>query len=344
MAEVFVWIRPGYKLVTVKLQWNVEANQVTFLKTTDGRSVPSVPRFRSFSSQETPNSKWLLEVKEKTTEILTHVSHSGLSGIKTNFVEPVLVKMSILNKKGEKVLQKMLPSQPNKNDVEFMFYKKDLIRCLQSDGSLTFCWKIFTHLKQDPAPFGQSKDDTIKCLNELSTHFGGLFNGMQFSDVNFKVCGSEFPAHKLILSTRSKVFAAIFKHPMREQSTNQIEIEDIKPEVFNQLLRFIYTGGVQFEKLSETMVVDLFIAADKYLLGQLKIKCENYLLHNMSPDICVFYLLTGDLQNPSKPLKEAVKFFRRFPNQVMATDGWKKMKQENPVYLCDIQQFVLCKK
>jgi speckle-type POZ protein len=330
------------------LQWNVKAQEVTFLKTTDGRNQHNIAQnrlFRSFSSQETPNSQWELQVKEKFAEIPVHVStRSGPHGLNRNFVEPALVKILIINRKGNKVLQQMLPSQPNKNDVEFMFYKKDLIQCLQSDGNLTLCCKIFTHVKQDTASSGQSKDDAIKCLNELSTHFGGLFNNMQFSDVNFNVFGSEFPAHKLILAARSEVFAAIFKHPMREQSTNQIEIEDIKPEVFQEMLRFIYTGQVQFDKLSEKMVVDLLVAADKYLLGQLKMQCENYLLHHMSPDICVFFLLTGDLQNPAEPLKEAVKFFRRFPNQVMATDGWKKMKQENPVYLCDIQQFVFCNK
>lgn len=207
MAQVFVWIRPGYELVTAKLQWNVKAQEVAFLRTTDGRNqryYQAVNRLsRSFSSQETPNSKWLLEVKEKGTEIPIHASHCDSSGILTNFAEPFVVKILIINRKGKKVLQQMLPSQPNKHDVEFLFYKKNLIECLQSDGNLTLCCKIFTHVKQDTAPSGQSKDDAIKCLNELSTHFGGLFNNMQFSDVNFKVCGSEFPAHKNILVARS---------------------------------------------------------------------------------------------------------------------------------------------
>jgi speckle-type POZ protein len=70
-------------------------------------------------------------------------------------------------------------------------------------------------------------------------------------------------------------------------------------------------------------------------------KCENYLLSQMSPDNCVILLLHGDLQNPAEHLKKAAKFFRRNSSQVMATDGWKKMKQENAVVLCDIHEFVL---
>jgi speckle-type POZ protein len=162
---------------------------------------------------------------------------------------------------------------------------------------------------------------------------------MQFSDVNFNIGGREFPAHKNILAARSQYFAAMFKHPTKEQSTNQVKIEDIDPEVFDQLLRFIYTGRVPLDKL-ETMAAGLFIAADKYLLDELKMKCENYLLSQMSPDNCVILLLHGDLQNPAEYMKKAAKFFRRFPSQVMATDKWKKTKQENSTMLCDIHEFV----
>jgi hypothetical protein len=88
------------------------------------------------------------------------------------------------------------------------------------------------------------------------------------------------------------------------------------------------------------MAAGLFIAADKYLLDELKMKCENYLLSQMSPDNCVILLLHGDLQNPAEYMKKAAKFFRRFPSQVMATDKWKKTKQENSTMLCDIHEFV----
>jgi speckle-type POZ protein len=141
---------------------------------------------------------------------------------------------------------------------------------------------------------------SINCLDELSTQLEELFDSMSSSDVHFNVRGRDFSAHKNILAARSKVFAAMFKHPTKENSTNQIEIEDIEPEVFDQLLRFIYTGKVPLEKL-ETMVIGLFIAADKYLMDGLKMKCENYLLHHMSPDNCVVLLFHGDLQNPAEP-------------------------------------------
>jgi speckle-type POZ protein len=257
--------------------------------------------------------------------------------------------MSILNKKGTKVFQQMqmLPSQPTTDYVGFLLSKKDIIesKCQQSDGSLNFYCKILTHaVKSEPiSSSAHVPAPAIDCTDGgLSSHLEELFNDMSFSDVSFNIGGREFPAHKIILAARSEVFAAMFKHPMREQSTNQIKIEDTEPEVFQELLRFIYTGRVSRATM-ETMATGLFIAAVKYLLDDLKLKCENYMLSQMSPDYCLVLLLHGDLQNPTKPLKEAAKFFQRFPSQVMATERWEQMKQQGPVMLCEIQQFVLCK-
>jgi speckle-type POZ protein len=336
MAQVFNWIRPGYELVTVKLEWNV---QVPFLQTTDGRGLRLVSPL--FSPQETPNSKWQLQVCDASQSLRIRACHFDSTGGYVNFVEPVLVKLSILNNRRNKVFQQMISSAPTISYVEFHLSKEDVIKSnsQQSDGSLTFYCKILTHVKQETESSADPSSLAIDCSGELITHLDGLFNDMSSSDVRFNIGGREFRAHKLILSARSKYFAAMFQHPMKEQSTNQVKIEDIEPEVFDQLLRFIYTGRVPLDKL-ETMAAGLFIAADKYLLDELKMKCENYLFSQMSPDNCVILLLHGDLQNPSEHLKEAAKFFRRNPSQVMATDKWEKMKQENTAVLCDIHEFV----
>ena len=93
MGELFNWIRPGYELVTAKFQWNV---QVPFLQTTDGRG----QKLKSpvFSPQETPNSKWQLQVCDASHLLRIIMCHGKSTGqISTNFVEPVLVKLSILN-------------------------------------------------------------------------------------------------------------------------------------------------------------------------------------------------------------------------------------------------------
>jgi speckle-type POZ protein len=334
---VFNWIRPGYKLVKVNFGWNV---QVPFLQG-KGQMLESI----LFSPQETPNSKWKLEVVDRIpAQIEIFVLPFNPSGERINFIEPALVKISIVDRKGQKVLQQMHPSETNY--VKFYLFKEEIIKSggQQVDGSLNFCCKIFTHVKKEPISLSADpSSDAINCLNELSTQFEELFDSMPTSDVNFNIGGRDFPAHKLILATRSKYFAAMFQHPTKENLTNQIVIEDIEPEVFDQLLRFIYTGRVSTATM-ETMAAALFISADKYLLDQLKRTCENHLLHHMSPANCLELLLCGDLQNPSEPLKEAAKFFRRLPSQVMAAERWENTEEENPRLLCQIHKFLLNKK
>jgi speckle-type POZ protein len=339
MGDIFNWIRPGYELVAAKFHWNV---QVPFIQTTDGNG--ETLRSSFFSSRETPNSKWQLLVVDGDTEIIIYACHFDSVGENVNFVEPILVKMLILDRNGRKVLQQMLPSAKS-CFVGFELSKEILIttECQQSDGSYTFCCKIFTHVKIAPVSSAAPPVLAIDCSSGLSNHLEELFDNMQFSDVNFNIGGREFPAHKVILSARSKYFAAMFKHPTKEQSTNQVNIEDIEPEVFQELLRFIYTGRVPLEKL-ETMAAALFITADKYLLDELKIKCENYFTHQMTPENCVVLLSTGDLLNPAELLKKAAKFFQRLPSQVMATERWAKIEEENPRLLCQIHKFLLSQK
>ena len=345
MPEDFNWIRPGYELVTAKIEWTV---QVPFFDT-DAEETFGTLNSALFSPKESPNRKWGLKLYDRFTRITIYAFRCNSAGKLEILVEPALVKMTILDRKGRKILQQMILFSTHESVVEFNVSIASLMKseCItKGDGSLTFCCKIFTHVEIADIVSVSPADSTvlaIDCTGGLSSHLEELFNDMSLSDVTLNIGGCEFPAHKNILAARSKYFAAMFKQPMREQSTNKIKMEDIEPEVFKELLRFIYTGRISTATM-ETMATGLFVAADKYLLEELKMKCEKYLVLHMSPDNCVVLLLHGNLLNPAEPLKEAAKFLRRFPNEVTATARWEKMKQEDPVLLCEIHQFVLCLK
>ena len=345
MAKKFNRIRPGYELVNVKLQWNV---QVPFLYSFYNEGYGNGQKLDSilFSPQETPNRKWQLRLYDRGAQIEIYVFHRNSTGREEQFLKPTQLQMSILNRRRKIALQQIVQSTPLCSYyVQFGYSKVDVIKCQQADGSLTFYCKILTHVKMEPT--SSSADPsvfTVDCTGGLSSHLEELFNDKQFSDVILNIRGREFPAHKNILATRSEVFAAMFQHPMKEKATNHIEIEDIEPEVFQELLRFIYTGRVSTATL-DTMAAGLFIAADKYLLNGLKNECENYLLRDMSPDNCIELLLNSNLLNSSEHLKkEAAKSFRCFPLQVMATSQWQTLEKENPAALVNIQKIVFSQK
>src|SRR5690606_1785927 len=81
------------------------------------------------------------------------------------------------------------------------------------------------------------------------------------SDVIFVVGKKKFALHKAILAARSPVFAAMFANDLEKKKQNKVNIPDISVEVFEELIRFIYTGDLV--PSMEQFAFELFIAADK---------------------------------------------------------------------------------
>ncbi|KAH0907077.1 hypothetical protein HID58_038904 [Brassica napus] len=96
-------------------------------------------------------------------------------------------------------------------------------------------------------------------------------NSATLSDVTFLVEGRRFYAHRICLLASSDAFRAMFDGGYREKDARDIEIPNIKWEVFELMMRFIYTGSVD---ITIEISQDLLRAADQYLLEGLKRLCE----------------------------------------------------------------------
>ena len=106
------------------------------------------------------------------------------------------------------------------------------------------------------------------------SHVDQLLNSRTCSDVEFVVKGEKIPAHTFILRGGiSPVFTAMFEHDMTESSSRTVVVEDIEPNVFYQLLRYLYSGEMPQEEDDENMAELLFIAANKYQVEKLKDLC-----------------------------------------------------------------------
>jgi speckle-type POZ protein len=326
----------GCKIVKINYEWNVP---VPFLRTFDGHGESICSPL--FSSREIPDSKWKLALFDGGTSFGTTITIMAIQyhSPRINIVDADLLKISILNKRGQYHQQQIMPSHPAGCQIA----KSECLDCLQTDGSLTFRCKILALVKTLVVPI-VNPDIAINCSDGLVTQLEGLFDTMQLSDVIINIDGRQFPAHKNILIARIKPFAAMFEHSTKEKLTNQIKIEDVEADVFQELLRFVYTGRLSTATM-ESIGVGLFIAADKYLLDDLKIECENYLLCQLSPVNCLEILLNGNLPGSADKLKkEAISFFQRQPEKVMTTDKWKELNQENSPLLCDIQELICSNK
>ena len=96
-----------------------------------------------------------------------------------------------------------------------------------------------------------------------------LYETGQHSDVTFTVgrANKEFKAHKLVLATHSSTFRAMLYNGMEESNKSVIPLPEHDCNVFELLLKFMYTGQV---KLHKDIVRNLMILADYYAVEILK--------------------------------------------------------------------------
>lgn len=105
-------------------------------------------------------------------------------------------------------------------------------------------------------------------------------NNPTLSDVTFLIDGKKFYAHKICLVASSDIFRAMFDGLYKERNAQNVEIPNISWEVFELMMRFIYTGRISITK---HLAQDLLVAADQYLIEGLKRLCE----YTIAQDICV---------------------------------------------------------
>jgi speckle-type POZ protein len=172
-----------------------------------------------------------------------------------------------------------------------------------------------------------------------SEHLKQLFERKLLTDVVIHVKDEKFDAHKLILSARSQVFLAMFQSDLTEAQSNTIKIEDIKPAVFKEVLRFIYTD--QVEQLDE-IAEELLAVAERYMLELLKSKCESHLARKITVENCVDFLLLADLHSAVGLKTFVLDFFRLRAAEVAQTASWQQlMHSANPLLFRDISKALI---
>lgn len=258
----------------------------------------------------------------------------------SKIVHRLRVRVGIASKKGDLLFPKATLINISNNSHNILqiskekFWKSD---CYEKDCNFTvYCAVIVWVLKENKSD-SLPKSTSNTCHNELlQTQLEELFKNKSLSDVKLIVGGRTLHAHKIILAARSKVFAAMFEHETAEKLSNQVDIQDVDPDLFQEVLIYIYSGRMS----SGTMVkkaVGVLVVADKYFLDQLKAECETHLMKRMTADNCVELLALADQPHPAAHLKKyAVDFLQRSPALVKATDSWKKAKQEKPLWFCDL--------
>ncbi len=233
-------------------------------KLADGKTSPSgwnLPRCKSIqslclflrsSAKKKPTEKSTKKVLVKPTR------------------KPATKAPQVVNEQQELVLMKPIfisASFNNENPVSLSkisdphlcwFYHRLETESKSYVSSLTFYIDYGIFSSSIPRGAFDGKKTTLLQLTEL-------FTSQSQCDVTFRFPERqvELKAHRAILVARSPVFARMFHHSgMEEASTGRVDIEDVEPIVFKQLLHYLYSGEAP-DLDDEDITTPLYVTADR---------------------------------------------------------------------------------
>ena len=150
----------------------------------------------------------------------------------------------------------------------------------------------------------------------------------KFTDVKISITNSSespaslFHAHKAILAAKSPVFAKMFELDFQESATSIVTISDISPEVFKELITYIYTGRAPH---IQTLASSLLNAAEKYQLDHLKALCERQMSYGLQVENAAETLVLAHTYRADQLKKNALMFIIKHRNEVRETKDWEKV-------------------
>ena len=183
---------------------------------------------------------------------------------------------------------------------------------------------------------------------QLELDFGALLGSGDMADVTFRVGDEQIAAHRVIVATRSPVFKAMLAQHWSAQpgaaassssssssssegggAASAIEVEDVEPAVFKQLLRWLYTGRCE-EGAIDAMADHLFMAAAKFGVADLQALASRTMLAALDAEkLCDYFALAH--AHDDEELKAAcAALMVEDMATVVQTEGWARLNKERP--------------
>ncbi|KAJ8675662.1 hypothetical protein QAD02_011448 [Eretmocerus hayati] len=304
MSDTFGILDSG---VIVSYKWIIEESFLTGKKT--GEMLKS-PVIRINDSKHCQIWLYPRGLNEKYKDYVSIFLYS----LKGRF--KVRIRFYVLDNKNEIVSPRITKhkhllgeSKPRWGFFEFMKYERlsEENIMIPSSGSvgntLTIICELINYVDDEESIFESEYPTRLKEFDD----FEKLIDNDEFSDVVLEMENKKLYAHKSILANKSQVFTAMFTHSMKEKEQDLVEIEDVSYDVMKELLRYIYSGKVNdLGKIAK----DLFVAADKYLIENLKKVCENYLVHHTNAENVFEYLNFASVHNALALRQHCLEFIK----------------------------------
>ncbi|XP_071981759.1 kelch-like protein 5 isoform X3 [Engystomops pustulosus] len=159
-------------------------------------------------------------------------------------------------------------------------------RTSNSSQTLSSC-----HTMESCAPdeFFQSPNHAEQTFKKMENYL----RDKQLCDVVLIAGDRRIPAHRLVLSSVSDYFAAMFTSDVREAKQEEIKMEGVEPNALWALVQYSYTGRLE---LKEDNIESLLSTACLLQLSQVVEACCRFLMRQLHPSNCLGIRSFGDAQ------------------------------------------------
>jgi speckle-type POZ protein len=219
------------------------------------------------------------------------------------------------------------------NDLQLFNFFVDKASC-QSCPEKCNSEPPYFHLRLDFLGSISLENETV--LGYLSN----AFDRQSAADVLFIVRGEKIKAHSLLVNLASAKLASMLQDSIKvqraedattEKSENgcckEIVVDDVEPETFRQMLRYVYTGLVP---VLETEAEALLVAAHKYEIEDLKDLSEQTMISKVDLDCAIRYLISGHENAAPALMKASTDCLIDHKAELCDRQEWKDLENNNP--------------
>ena len=157
----------------------------------------------------------------------------------------------------------------------------------------------------------------------LGSSLLALLESGDLADIKLKSDAATVYAHKLILSARSPVFAAMFGRGMAEAEAREVTLEGVTPYSLYSLVHFLYSEELREGAMDEAEA--LLAAADQYEVPRLVALCERELCGVISQGNAARLLVLADRHRAAQLKEACLDYIALHAEAVMTSEGWQQL-------------------
>lgn len=138
---------------------------------------------------------------------------------------------------------------------------------------------------------------------QMMLKMDAYFDKQQLCDVVLVLPGPRrIPAHRIVLSSASDYFSAMFTSDVLEATQNEVNMKDVDPDAMTALVKYMYDGKLE---IKEDTVENLLSTACLLQLDTVISACCSFLSKQLHPSNCLGIRQFADTQGCSQLYREA---------------------------------------